>query len=52
VRRTLAFARALLRERLVDPATPVERIRGLPIDTASASRLEAWIRRQAGRPTE
>jgi len=48
----LAFARALLRERLVDPVTLVERIRDLPIDAASAHRLEAWVRRHAGRSTE
>ena len=45
----LAFARALLREGLVDPGTLVARIEALPVDTASVDRLVAWVRHQAGR---
>jgi hypothetical protein len=37
------FARALLRERLVDATTLLERVEDLPIDDADRAQLTAWI---------
>jgi Nucleotidyltransferase of unknown function (DUF6036) len=42
----LAFARALLRETLIDREVLVARIHDLPIDEAWVARLEGWVRRQ------
>ena len=45
-----AFAAALIRERLVEPETLLARIRTLPgVEAGLATRLEAWVRREAGR---
>ena len=45
-----AFAAALIREGLVEPATLIARIRALSrVDGRSIDRLEAWVRRQVGR---
>lgn len=44
----LAFARALLRERLVDPAVLIDRVRLLPAsERGRAERVVAWVRREA-----
>jgi len=48
----IAFARALLRDGLVDPGTLVARIEALPVDAPTVDRLVAWVRRQAGRGAE
>ncbi len=45
-----AFARGLLRERLVDPGILLERIDRLPdVDASRTGRLIAWVRGAAGR---
>jgi hypothetical protein len=47
----LAFARALLRERLVDPAVLIARVRLLPAsEHGRVERLVAWVRREAPAP--
>lgn len=44
----LAFARALLRERLADPAVLIARVRLLPAsERGRVERLIAWVRREA-----
>ena len=46
-----AFARALLRERLVDPAVLISRVRLLPAsERGRVERLVAWVRREAPAP--
>lgn len=48
-----AFARALLRERLVDPVVLVERVRQLPAgEHGRRERIVAWVRREARLPVE
>ena len=49
----LAFARALLRERLVDPEFLVDRARRVPaVEHGRRERIVAWVRREARRPVE
>ncbi len=49
----LAFGRALLRERLVDPVVLIARVRLLPPGEASrVERLAGWVRREAPSPIE
>jgi len=48
-----AFARALLREHLVDPAVLVDRVRQLPAgERGRRERIVAWVRREARLPAE
>ena len=49
----IVFARALLRERLVDPAVLIARVRLLPAKVRGrVERLVAWVRREARLPIE
>jgi len=49
----LAFARALLRDRLVDPAVLIARVRLLPAsERGRGERVVAWVRREAHLPIE
>jgi hypothetical protein len=49
----IVFARALLRERLVDPAVLIDRVRLLPAgERRRGERVVAWVRREAPPPLE
>lgn len=40
------FARALLRERLIEPSVLAERIESLPLDESTRARLKSWVEAQ------